>query len=332
VTIFLVLMALLFAIPGISLLAASGSNRSTGPTFLLVGGLFTVIGAVCLLVAFASLRASARRRRITEGGIAGTDLGPLMSGAAFGQAPGWGQGEQPVASFGVPAVVTSMTRTTIDATGGGDPIAVVSSDQLDQTTLDRINRVLYERSHGMAGAVGGEAAGPAFVPEAQMAAEGRSIDELLDAIGRGQAGDSRAIPSVTGADATRSIGSAGSTGSPDPAPSAGSAGPAAGAGAGVGVSTGFGLLDAKQAERLAVVGYTGRATVESFQDTGVMSGDERLHALQLTVRVDGRPVEQVRHAALVPQRAISRLAVGATLPVRVDPLDASQLVVEWDRG
>lgn len=202
--------------------------------------------------------------------------------------------------FGAPGFVTTST-TVIDATGGNPPVAYVTSGGLDQATLDRINRTLYERGVSSADAA----------TAAQSMAAGASIEQVLQAIGRGQAG--QGIPGAAGMSTPSTT--------------------SAGAGAGPGASSAdFGLLDPKQAERLAAVGNTGRATVDSFQDTGVASGDAHLYTLQLTVHVDGRPDAQVRNAAMVPQRAISRVTQGASLPVRVDPLDASQLLIEWDKG
>jgi hypothetical protein len=225
------------------------------------------------------------------------NLGGLM-GAAFtqgggmqggGAAAGYGQPAggygQPATSAqapgGTPAYGTPQTgwssqqgyvsTTVIDASGGQAPVVLSSSGGgLDQQTLDRINRALYE--HGMSGAMG------PVIPAS-------------------------ALPGAMPAAAPASAGGGG-----------------------------FGLLDPKQAERLSAVGYTGRATVDGFQDTGVATGDEHLYTFQLSVHVDGRPDEKVRHAAMVPQRALGRIANGATLPVRVDPLDTSQLLVEWDKG
>ena len=230
---------------------------------------------------------------------------PGMMGGAFGQQGGVAGGYgAPTAGYGDPNAAGAAggafpefaappagwspqgftSTTVIDASGGQPPVVLSSGGALDQATLDRINRALYE--HGL---------GTDASAAAMSAATG--------AIGAGSPG----MPSgATGAGA----------GTPSPA----------------GATGGFGLLDPKQAERLAAVGYTGRATVDAFQDTGVATGDAHLYTFGLTVHVDGRPDQRVRYAAMVPQRAIGRIANGATLPVRVDPLDTTQLLVEWDNG
>lgn len=79
-------------------------------------------------------------------------------------------------------------------------------------------------------------------------------------------------------------------------------------------------------------GLQGTATINRLEDSGQTVGDERLFTMQVTVNVPGRPPHEApMSAAMVPVGAVGKLAVGRTIPVRVDPTNPGVTMFEWDK-
>jgi hypothetical protein len=87
------------------------------------------------------------------------------------------------------------------------------------------------------------------------------------------------------------------------------------------------------ADSLAGAGPAGEALagIRAIQDTGVEVDAGKVMVLDLALLVSGQPERRVRHAVTVPPEVVPRIAVGVTLPVRVDPHDPSDLDVDWER-
>ncbi|MBA2725721.1 MAG: hypothetical protein H0U53_07010 [Actinobacteria bacterium] len=109
--------------------------------------------------------------------------------------------------------------------------------------------------------------------------------------------------------------------------------------AGILGAVGFGLFisgraiaaKAASADRLLETGASAVAEITDVQRTGSeMNGNPSMR-LTLTIIQDDVPLFAVVHKEYVPQHYLGRLQVGARLPVKIDPLDSNNLVIEWDR-
>ena len=79
-------------------------------------------------------------------------------------------------------------------------------------------------------------------------------------------------------------------------------------------------------------GLEGTATIDKLEDSGKVVGDDHLFTIQATINVPGHPPHQgPMSAALVPKDKVSRIYVGASLPVKVAPDNFDASVVEWDK-
>ena len=76
-------------------------------------------------------------------------------------------------------------------------------------------------------------------------------------------------------------------------------------------------------------GIPGTAFIRGMSDTGVNVRDESLLRLTLDVKGAGGDSYQVEIGSLVPDAARSRALPGATVPVRIDPSQANNVVVDW---
>jgi hypothetical protein len=83
--------------------------------------------------------------------------------------------------------------------------------------------------------------------------------------------------------------------------------------------------------RLHASGLAGRAEIASVEQTGVWLSRNPVVVLGLNVQLEGVPVYRVRHRETVPQTMVGRLAVGQTVPVRVNPHHPSDLIIEWEQ-
>ena len=83
--------------------------------------------------------------------------------------------------------------------------------------------------------------------------------------------------------------------------------------------------------RLRAIGRRATATLVGAFDTGTTVDGQRVFELALTVRPGAAEPYQVRLTAPVPSTEIPGLTPGAPLPVRIDPADPKQLVMDWHR-
>jgi hypothetical protein len=84
--------------------------------------------------------------------------------------------------------------------------------------------------------------------------------------------------------------------------------------------------DQALAERLANEGVDGTATIQQIVATGTTVNMQPEIQFQMTVSVNGQSSE-VTHNQVVPPTIIPQLQPGATVPVKVDPNDHSQLLI-----
>lgn len=84
--------------------------------------------------------------------------------------------------------------------------------------------------------------------------------------------------------------------------------------------------DQALAERLANEGVDGTATIQQILGTGKTVNMQPEIQFQMTVSVNGQTSE-VTHTQVVPPTIIPQLQPGATVPVKVDPNDHSQLMI-----
>jgi hypothetical protein len=84
--------------------------------------------------------------------------------------------------------------------------------------------------------------------------------------------------------------------------------------------------DQELAERLANEGVDGTATIQQMVATGKTVNMQPELQFQMTVDVNGSQSE-VTHTQVVSPAIIGQLQPGATVPVKVDPNDHSQLMI-----
>jgi hypothetical protein len=79
-------------------------------------------------------------------------------------------------------------------------------------------------------------------------------------------------------------------------------------------------------------GIAGTARIETVQDTGKVIGDEHVYIMATTINVPGRPPHNSpASAAMVPVKSAGRVAVGATIPVKVAADNPDMVMFEWDK-
>lgn len=84
--------------------------------------------------------------------------------------------------------------------------------------------------------------------------------------------------------------------------------------------------DQELAEKLANEGVDGTATIQQMVATGKTVNMQPELQFQMTVEVNGQTSE-VTHTQVVSPAIIGQLQPGATVPVKVDPSDHSQLLI-----
>lgn len=85
--------------------------------------------------------------------------------------------------------------------------------------------------------------------------------------------------------------------------------------------------EAAVANHLAVHGLPGRAVITDIQDTGVSVNDNPRVALTLEVTVGDKAPYTVTHNQVISRIAVAGFQPGATVPVRVDPVDEHSLII-----
>jgi hypothetical protein len=83
------------------------------------------------------------------------------------------------------------------------------------------------------------------------------------------------------------------------------------------------------AQSLQSTGTLGRAIVRAASATGVVVRGEPLYQVTLDVTPPGGVTYPVSTASLVPPAAVARTVPGTSVPVRIDPANGVNVLVEW---
>jgi hypothetical protein len=79
-------------------------------------------------------------------------------------------------------------------------------------------------------------------------------------------------------------------------------------------------------------GLQGTATIDKLEDSGKTVGNDHLYTMQVTLNVPGHPpIQDQPSAAMVPKEAVSKVAVGRAIPIRVAPDNFGMLMFEWEK-
>ncbi|MEO7118234.1 MAG: hypothetical protein ABIZ34_04605 [Candidatus Limnocylindrales bacterium] len=91
-----------------------------------------------------------------------------------------------------------------------------------------------------------------------------------------------------------------------------------------------GPLDIRaDASELRRSGRPGRATIRSTTDLGVDVAGKSLLRMDLEVTPDGGPAYPLQHVAMVPESAIARISPGTSVAVHLDPTNPQNLEIDW---
>jgi len=101
--------------------------------------------------------------------------------------------------------------------------------------------------------------------------------------------------------------------------------------------TGFGLIwfglrarrSAAEADRITTTGLAGSATVTALTQTGMTLNEQPQVEIELLVSVPGRDAYPATRKEFVPLILLGRLSSGLPLPVKVDPLDPGNVIIDW---
>ena len=94
----------------------------------------------------------------------------------------------------------------------------------------------------------------------------------------------------------------------------------------------IGLIIGRRAaavDQLLATGIPGTAQIVGATQTGMYLNEQPQVALNLIVTIPGRTPYAATHKSFVPLILLGRLTSGAPLAVKVDPLDAGRIVVDW---
>jgi hypothetical protein len=86
-------------------------------------------------------------------------------------------------------------------------------------------------------------------------------------------------------------------------------------------------VDGQKAQYLMANGRVASATITAIRDTGMTINDNPTIELDLAVVVDGAAPYAVTHRQTISRIAIPSFQPGATVPVRVDPVDPTSLMI-----
>jgi hypothetical protein len=86
-------------------------------------------------------------------------------------------------------------------------------------------------------------------------------------------------------------------------------------------------VDQHKAQYLMANGRHGSATIQAVRDTGLTLGDNPTVEFDLSVDLDGAGTYGVTHKQTISRIAIPSFQPGATVPVRVDPMDQHSLII-----
>jgi len=92
-----------------------------------------------------------------------------------------------------------------------------------------------------------------------------------------------------------------------------------------------------EGDRLRAEGVPGTAKLLAVRDAGMTLGggavgglDNPVAVLDLEVTLEGSESYRATITQMVPRLAVGRLIPGTDLPVKVDPMDHSKLLVDWE--
>ena len=85
--------------------------------------------------------------------------------------------------------------------------------------------------------------------------------------------------------------------------------------------------ESQKAQHLMASGRVASATITAVRDTGMTINDNPTVELDLAVAVDGTDPYAVTHRQTISRIAIPSFQPGATIPVRVDPVDRTSLMI-----
>lgn len=86
-------------------------------------------------------------------------------------------------------------------------------------------------------------------------------------------------------------------------------------------------IDPHKAQYLMANGRHGSATIQALRDTGLTIDDHPTVEFDLSVELEGAAVYGVTHQQTIARIAIPSFRPGATVPVRVDPMDRHSLII-----
>jgi hypothetical protein len=89
---------------------------------------------------------------------------------------------------------------------------------------------------------------------------------------------------------------------------------------------------AAEAERVDAIGLPGVGTVTKLTQTGMYLNENPQVEMELSVQVPGRAPYTATRKQFVPLILLSQIAPGSSLPVKVDPADPSNVIIDWDAG
>ena len=85
--------------------------------------------------------------------------------------------------------------------------------------------------------------------------------------------------------------------------------------------------DAQKAQHLSVNGRAGTATITALRQTGTFVNENPEVEMDLQVTVDGMAPYSATHRQVIAMIAAPQFQPGATVPVKVDPLEPTSLIV-----
>ncbi len=87
---------------------------------------------------------------------------------------------------------------------------------------------------------------------------------------------------------------------------------------------------AQEAQQLKVTGLAGQAAIVGMRQTGVTMNEQPQVELQLQIQIPGRQPYQITKKEYVPLMLLGALTSGRPLPVKVDPANLQNVVIEWE--
>jgi hypothetical protein len=86
---------------------------------------------------------------------------------------------------------------------------------------------------------------------------------------------------------------------------------------------------AKDVGRVEQTGLPGQATIVGMTQTGMYLNENPQIDLQMQVTVPSKGTYEAHHKSFIPLMLLGRLQQGATFPVKVDPQDPQNIVIDW---